>query len=112
MNNSGREAEDRALRWLQRQGLTLVERNWRCQGGELDLVMRDAGVWVFVEVRHRASERFGGAAESLTPAKQRRLRLAAATYLHVKGLDDARCRFDAVLSRGDGRLDWMKNFLA
>ncbi|TDR80651.1 YraN family protein [Paludibacterium purpuratum] len=112
MNKIGREAEDRALSWLLRQGLVLVERNWRCRGGELDLVMRDAGVWVFVEVRHRGDSRFGGAAESLTRAKLARLQHAATLYMQGKGLFDAHCRFDAVLSRGDGGLDWIKNFLA
>lgn len=111
MNPRGRAAEDAALRLLQAAGLTLVERNWRCGGGELDLVMRDGGVWVFVEVRHRKSLRFGGAAESLTPAKLARLRHAAAAFMQQRGLHDVRCRFDAVLSQGDG-VEWIKNFLA
>jgi putative endonuclease len=112
MNQSGRDAEDRALNWLLRQGLVMVERNWRCKGGELDLVMLDADCWVFVEVRYRADSRFGGAAQSLTPTKLGRLRHAASVYMQGKGLFDAPCRFDAVLSQGDGRLDWIRNFLA
>lgn len=112
MNQSGQDAEDRALAFLQRHGLKLVERNWRCRGGELDLVMREADTWVFVEVRHRASRVFGGAAASITPAKCRRLRLAAELYLQSKGLSQARCRVDAVLSQGEGGLAWLKNILA
>jgi putative endonuclease len=112
MNPTGPDAENRALAFLQRHGLRLVERNWRCRGGELDLVMRDGDDWVFVEVRHRSSESFGGAAASITPAKCRRLTLAATLYLQSRGLDQAGCRFDAVLSRGDGTLTWLKNILA
>jgi putative endonuclease len=59
---SGRQAEDRALAYLQTQGLVLITRNFRSRRGEIDLVMRDAATLVFVEVRKRRSQRFGGAA--------------------------------------------------
>jgi putative endonuclease len=108
----GREAESYALRYLERQGLTLVERNWRCRGGEIDLIMRDGECWVFVEVRHRSHESFGGAAASITPAKCRRLWHAAGLFLQARGLSDAPCRFDAVLSGRDGALQWLKNVLS
>ncbi|SMF03953.1 YraN family protein [Pseudogulbenkiania subflava] len=111
MNELGRQAEDRALAFLQQQGLRLVERNWQCKGGEIDLVMRDREYWVFVEVRHRADQRFGGAAASITPAKLRKLTLAAGVYLSSRGID-APCRFDAVLSHGNGAPEWLKNILA
>jgi putative endonuclease len=112
MNPVGRDAEDRALTFLQERGLRLVERNWRCRGGELDLVMREGDVWVFVEVRHRSGLAFGGAAASISSAKQQRLRLAAELYLQQRGVSQAPARVDAVLSQGDGRLAWLKNILA
>jgi len=112
MNKTGLAAEERALALLQSHGLKLADRNWRCQGGELDLVMRDGAVWVFVEVRHRSSDAFGGAAASITPAKCRRMSVAASLYLQSRGLDQSPCRFDAVLSQGDGKLTWLKNILA
>jgi len=112
MNKTGQDAEDRALAFLQRRGLTLVERNWRCRGGELDLIMCERDVRVFVEVRHRSSMDFGGALASITPAKCRRLQLAASLYLQSQGLDQERCRFDAVVSQADGRMTWLKNILA
>ena len=62
-------------------GLRLVERNFRCKGGEIDLIMQDGSTLVFVEVRKRADQRHGGAAASVTPAKQARLILAAQLYL-------------------------------
>ncbi|WP_293765923.1 YraN family protein [uncultured Aquitalea sp.] len=110
MNPQGRLAEDRALAFLQARGLKLVERNWHCRGGELDLVMRDGPVWVFVEVRHRASARFGDAAASITPAKQRKLLHAAQVYLSERRVD-APCRFDAVLTVGESEPEWLKNIL-
>src|SRR5690606_19900350 len=70
----GVEAEELALRHLERAGLRLVTRNDASPLGEIDLVMTDGAQWVFVEVRRRASAAFGGAAASVTSAKQRRIR--------------------------------------
>lgn len=102
----GVAAEDTAAEHLAGQGLRLVERNYRCKGGEIDLVMRDGATLVFVEVRARAPSRFGGAGESITPAKRGRIVLAARHYLARHRLDTP-CRFDAVLLDGD-RLAWVK----
>ena len=104
--HKGSEAEHAAADYLATRGLRLVERNWRCKGGEIDLVMRDGATLVFVEVRARGGAAFGGAAASITAAKQARVILAARHYLAAKGLD-APCRFDAVLIQG-GRLTWLK----
>ncbi|WP_420996068.1 YraN family protein [Cupriavidus sp. 30B13] len=108
----GARAEARALAYLERQGLALVVRNYRCKGGEIDLVMREAdGTLVFVEVRERASRAFGGAAASVTPAKQRRILLAAAHFLAAREADapgpDAGCRLD-VVALEPGRLEWIR----
>jgi putative endonuclease len=103
----GAEAERRAAEYLVRQGLTLVERNFRCRGGEIDLVMRHGEVLVFVEVRARARAEFGGAAASITVAKQGRVILAARHYL-MRHEIDAPCRFDALLLDA-GRIEWIRN---
>jgi putative endonuclease len=103
----GAEAERGAADYLIRNGLELVERNFRCRGGEIDLIMRDGAVLVFVEVRARAASRFGGAAESITAGKQARVALAARHYLARHSLD-VPCRFDALLLDGD-RLNWIRN---
>jgi len=105
-NLKGVAAEQAAADYLVANGLRLVERNWRCKGGEIDLIMRDGAALVFVEVRARSSMGFGGAAASITPAKQARVMLAARHYLAAKGLD-VPCRFDAVLIQG-GQLEWLK----
>lgn len=100
----GRAAEDAALRLLESRGFTLLRRNYRCRLGEIDLVMRDGASLVFVEVRARDSDAFGGAAASVGPAKQRRLVAAARHFLMTHPREAHRpARFDVVaISGADG----------
>lgn len=102
----GHEAETRAAAYLEARGLRLLERNFRIRGGEIDLICRDGRTLVFVEVRLRSRGDFGGAAASITTAKQRRIILAARHYL--AGQADCDCRFDCVLLDGD-RLEWIRD---
>jgi len=93
----GQQGESAALAFLQQQGLELIARNHRCRFGEVDLVMRDGVVLVFVEVRYRADDRFGDGAATVTRRKQRRIILAARHFLaglRVSVLPP--CRFDVV----------------
>lgn len=106
MTLTGTQAEEAAARHLARRGLTVVARNYRCRGGEVDLVCRDGDTLVFVEVRLRTHAHFGGAAESITAAKRRRIVLAARHYL--AGKPWPACRFDAILLDG-ARIDWIRN---
>lgn len=103
----GQAGEDEALAYLRQQGLVLVDRNVRCRGGELDLVMRHGDVVVFVEVRKRADCRHGGAAASITAAKQARLIRAAQTFL-LRYASPPACRFDIVAIDG-ATLSWLKD---
>jgi len=103
--NTGAAAEQIAADYLVRQGLILVARNFRCRGGEIDLIMRDGETLVFVEVRSRSRSDFGGAAASITASKQARIILAARHYLAQHSMD-APCRFDAVLLQA-GQLQWL-----
>jgi putative endonuclease len=105
----GQAAEDQALRYLSAHGLALVERNFRCKGGEIDLVMQEQAVLVFVEVRKRADRSHGGAAASVTAAKQARLILAAQIYLQ-RFKHPPPCRFDVVAIDG-AELEWLKNVI-
>ncbi|MEG1052897.1 MAG: YraN family protein [Janthinobacterium sp.] len=105
----GRQAEDDALAYLLLQGLVLLQRNYLCKGGELDLIMRDGASVVFVEVRLRSSTTYGGALASITPAKQRRMVVAAQTWLLTQKTLPP-CRFDALAIDG-GRIRWLKNIL-
>jgi putative endonuclease len=110
----GDEAERQALDYLLRQGLTLVQRNYRvargpnAPGGEVDLILRDRdGTLVFAEVRsRRAGSGHGGAGASVGPTKQRRLVLAAHHYLRRLPVLPP-CRFD-VLAIDGGRIEWLK----
>lgn len=107
----GREAEDAALQHLLRHGLTLTARNYRCRMGELDLIMRDGPALVFVEVRYRRSNRFGGALESVDSRKRGRLIQAALHYLQASAAD-CPTRFDVVALSGAAgglSLQWIKD---
>jgi putative endonuclease len=109
MSTRGSEAEALAATYLERHGLAVIERNFRVRGGAVDLICRDGKVLVFVEVRLRSSTRFGGAAASVTSAKQRRVILAAQCYLAGKPYPS--CRFDCVLldALDPSRIEWLKN---
>ncbi len=106
---AGDEGEQRALLYLQKAGLVLVERNFLCKGGEIDLVMQDRASLVFVEVRSRAASQFGGALASVTPAKQRRMVVAAQVFLQRYNRVPA-CRFDLVCIQG-GELEWLQDVI-
>lgn len=103
----GEAAEDRALQYLQQQGLSLVERNFRCKGGEIDLVMQERNTLVFVEVRKRADNRYGGAAASVTARKQARLIIAAHIFLQRYRMPPP-CRFDVMAMDGEA-MNWLRN---
>jgi putative endonuclease len=92
----GAAFEQLAADYLARRGIRVVERNFTCKGGELDLVCDDAGTLVFVEVRARAGDAFGSPAETVGSVKRRRLVRAAQVYLHQRALYDRPCRFDVV----------------
>ena len=103
--------ESAALAHLRGAGLKLLARNVRFKGGELDLVMRDGATVVFVEVRYRASQRFGGGAASVDGCKRRKLALAAQMFLQRHpALALQRCRFDVVDASGEPlRLTWLRD---
>jgi putative endonuclease len=109
MNRNGRHAEDLAAAYLQQRGLKLVARNYRCRFGEIDLIARDGKTLVFIEVRMRTSDGFGGAAASITAAKRHKLLRTARYYLSATARAPA-CRFDALLVNGaDNSIEWLKN---
>ena len=103
----GRQSEHLAERHLLRKGYRLVARNVRLPQGEVDLIVQQGSVLVFVEVKARRSLAMGGAAFAVTPAKQRRVLLAAAHYLATLAQLPP-CRFD-VVALEPGRLDWLQH---
>ena len=109
MSERGALAEEAAAEFLTGRGLRLLERNYRCRFGEIDLIMTDGRTLVFVEVRYRRNNFFGGAVESITGAKREKLLRTARHYMAATKEFPA-CRFDAVLLSGDNEeLDWIEN---
>ena len=108
--SAGDDAESLACSYLQKQGLRLIERNFHSRRGEIDLIMQQDTTLVFIEVRLRANDRYGSAAESITPQKQRRIIAAAQHYLQNNPSSLA-CRFDAVAISGktDPSINWIPN---
>ena len=111
--DAGMAAEAAACRFLETQGLKLLEKNFRCRGGEIDLIMQDGPVVALIEVRLRSHVAFGGAAASVDSRKQQRL-IAAARYLTLVRVDmrSHRLRFDVVTFEPDGsvlKLCWIKD---
>jgi putative endonuclease len=109
--STGQMAEAQALEFLCRQGLRLIERNYRSRHGEIDLIMEDGSVVVFVEVRLRGHSRFGGALESVDRRKQAKLLATAAYFLQQRRLDRP-TRFDVAAltpSAGGLKVEWIKD---
>lgn len=104
----GRANEDRASRVLEERGYRIVERNYRCKLGEIDLVARDGETLVFVEVRSRSRGDRGTALDTVTPAKQQRIARVAQHYLAVRRPAFGACRFDVVGITG-GRVEVVKD---
>ncbi len=92
----GKEGERVAERYLQKKGYTLVERNYRCPAGELDLIVLDRRVVVFVEVKTRTGHGFGSPLEAVEFRKQRKMIQAAQFFLAQKRLQQRDARFDVV----------------
>ncbi len=108
----GEEAESLGQRYLEKRGLILVDRNYHCRRGEIDLIMRDGNFLVFVEVRYRKNNIYGSAAESVTRKKQRRLLTAAECYLQNEKLyRNYSCRFDVITISGqyNSEIEWIKD---
>jgi putative endonuclease len=109
----GAYGERVALSLLTGQGMVLLDRNWRCPSGELDIVLRDGPVVVFCEVKTRRSRRFGTPIEAVDPAKVQRLRRAAAQWLAASRERPREVRFDVVSvlpqRRGAARVDHLRD---
>ncbi len=104
----GEAAEQKALKYLQQQGLKLITQNYRCKYGELDLIMQDQTALVIVEVRYRKNQQFGGALESINRSKQARIIAAAQHYL-INHKTNAPIRFDVIAMTENNPLNWIKN---
>ena len=109
----GKQAEETACRFLTANGLKLIEKNYKCRRGEIDLVMLDHNSIVFIEVRYRRNNRFGSGAESVISSKQQKLIMTAMHYLQThKKSTETPTRFDVISIQGyDGAndIEWIQN---
>lgn len=108
----GRRGEDLAAQALTTYGCDIVDRNWRCAVGEIDLVAREEDAWVFVEVKTRQSKTHGTPEEAVDAAKQGRLLQAAVAYISEHELDDVDWRIDviAITLASDGRVQRLTRY--
>lgn len=116
----GKSAENQALHFLESQGLILIENNFRCKCGEIDIVMRDVDMIVFIEVRYRRDIRYGSGAETVGRKKQRKIIASASYYLQRnKKFAKQPCRFDVISMsaamssknavNGSDNIEWIAN---
>lgn len=116
-HTAGQAAEKQAQLYLEKRGLILIQTNYQCYQGEIDLIMRDGNDIVFVEVRSRTRIDYGDALESITPSKMKKIIRAASHFLQKKNwLYSVSSRFDVIAiqyQHGQQQLEWIKNaFLA
>lgn len=104
----GQLAEDLASAYLQAQDVKILTRNYRLRGGEIDLIGQDGDYLVFIEVRYRGSEDFGGALGSIDRRKQQRI-IHTAQYYLMQQPKDLACRFDVVAINAKHEISWLKN---
>lgn len=113
--HGGEEFEVRAARFLEQAGLQVLERNFSCKVGEIDIICSEGAQLVFVEVRCRQNPRYASAAASITRSKQRKLLRTAQFYLQRRGWSNTRrCRFDVVafsppMTAGKDGIQWLQN---
>lgn len=102
----GQRSERLAAEYLRRKGYRILETNYRSAVGEIDIIARDQGSIVFVEVKSRSSRRFGNPKGAVTPTKQRKISMAALDYLKRTGQEGASARFDVVaIDTASGQTD-------
>ena len=104
----GEKAEQLACQYLLKHGLQVIDKNFRCKQGELDLIMQDQQTLVIVEVRFRKSNKYGGAVESITAKKQSRI-IASTQYYVQRNNVSSPIRFDVIAMSSDTDINWIKN---
>jgi putative endonuclease len=93
-HSKGESGERVAEKFLTEKGFRLIERNYRYERGEIDLIFDDHGILVFIEVKTRSSDAYGEPEDSITPRKRKKIRKVAEAYLWKKNIKDTECRFD------------------
>ena len=108
----GAEGEALAARFLEQQGMRVLQRNYRYERGEIDIIVEDGEELVFVEVKARRTKSFGEPEDSVTPQKQDQIRSVAEGYLLEHGIQNTACRFDVVaifFHHGKAEINHLRN---
>lgn len=106
----GQGAEQRALDYLKKQGLQLIDQNFTIRGGEIDLIMQEGNTLVFIEVRARRAGSLVHPFESITPAKCKHIQLAAQIFMMKKQAHNFHLRFDVIgVNLHNNQIDWLKD---
>jgi putative endonuclease len=112
MLNKGQAAEQQAADYLKDQGLSFIEKNYHCRRGEIDLIFKQDNIWVFVEVKYRTNQRYGGALAAVDQHKIRRILLSAQHYLQKHNINqyDTAIRFDVIAIQEQAPyIEWFQN---
>ena len=99
----GRNSEKQAAGFLKKNGYTIIDKNYHCRQGEIDLIASDGDTLVFCEVKARSSKAFGTPLAGVTSAKAEKIRKTAEHYMHKKGITNVDCRFDVVTIDESGK---------
>ena len=97
----GAIGESKAVDFLKKNGYKILERNFKCATGEVDIIAKKKGVICFIEVKARSYSGFGSPLEAITPSKIRKIKSATQYYLHINNVEDEDIRFDVVNILGD-----------
>ncbi len=100
----GADGEDQAAKYLKAKGYRIIEMNWHCWLGEIDIISKDADTLVFCEVKTRSNQSLGHPLEAITVSKQEKLRRLGEAYIQVTPNNDTPLRFDviSIIANGDG----------
>ena len=113
-HSKGKATEAFAQQYLTQQGLLFIDKNVHCRKGEIDLIMKDGDTLVFVEVKYRKNNDYGGAIPAISQSKQQKIKHCVAFFLHKANLNEYNtpCRFDVIALEGDinqPQVTWLKN---
>lgn len=107
----GEYFEKLALDFLEKEGFILLEKNFYCKYGELDIILKKSDLIIFVEVKERSSKKFGTGFDAISPQKQKRMFLSAQVFLYKHHLKNFNFRFDAIVFDENNSCHWIKNIM-
>lgn len=107
----GEHFENLALNFLEKEGFSLLEKNFYCKYGEIDIILRKSDLIVFVEVKQRSSKSFGTGFDAISYTKQKKMYLTAQNFLYKHSLENFNFRFDAVVFDEKDNCHWIKNIM-